>query len=184
VCISLLTLFFSGNVNKESGRKLSQRHHSHRVRTTHVNGVSVFTPFSPFLCLHSPLLTWFFRAMLTRGLFTNQLTGTIPTQLQQIPGLASLDLVTGGNNFCPMTDYSTWAFASTDYPGTNNCTTCASCTCQNGGTCSGGTDQLFSCSCQCGYFGANCELGPGCGYGVHLLFLPQSRTHHDATLPC
>ena len=91
----------------------------------------------------------------TSILADNQLTGTIPTQLMR-RHLGSLFLLSGGNNFCPMTDYSTWA-SQTDYPGTNNCTACANYTCQNNGTCSGGVGQLFTCSCASGYDGVNCQ---------------------------
>jgi len=119
----------------------------------------------PFLLVDIfPLLTWFFffLAILIRALYYNELTGTIPTQLE-IPGLEYLYLLDDvnpvgvGNNFCPMTNYSTWA-QTTDYPFTDDCNACVRFTCQNGGNCFGGFDQLFTCSCEGGYTGANCEI--------------------------
>jgi len=68
-----------------------------------------------------------------------------------------------------MTDYSSWATVSTDYPGTNTCNACVSYTCQNSGTCSGGTNQLFTCTCPSGFSGVTCELGASrCEAGVFV----------------
>jgi len=85
-----------------------------------------------------------------------------------------------------MTNYSTWA-QTTDYPGTNICDACVNYTCQNGGTCSGGIDQLFNCTCPQGIFGANCELLPlACGAGslVHGLCASTSGCTLDSLDRC
>jgi len=74
--------------------------------------------------------------------------------------------VLGTNNICPIYNYSALALA-TDYPGTDNCEACAPFTCQNGGTCSGEQNEIFTCSCPPAFTGVNCET-LGCG-GVDVL---------------
>jgi len=55
-----------------------------------------------------------------------------------------------------MSNYSSWG-VSTDFDGSLNCQACASYTCQNGGTCNGGENQLFTCTCATGFTGVNCQ---------------------------
>ena len=109
-----------------------------------------------FLFLPS-FLSFSRKFLLFRYLRDNDLTGTIPTQLH-ISGLNLLELA-GSNNFCPIANYSVWA-ASNDF--SSQPTVCHACatsfpTCQNGGTCLGGANTAFTCSCAAGYGGANCQ---------------------------
>jgi len=103
--------------------------------------------------------------IMIRYLYDNQLTGTIPTALHSHQ-YEYLYLINGGsgsgNNFCPLISYSSWMASGytsdTDSPSNLTCNACVSFTCQNGGTCSGGINQLFNCTCATGFSGANCEL--------------------------
>jgi len=87
-------------------------------------------------------------------LHNNQLVGPIPPNIPA-PNFRYFFWVGGTNNICPLIDYSGYAFV-TDYPGNNSCSACASFTCQNGGTCTGGMNELFTCECPSGFYGETC----------------------------
>jgi len=109
----------------------------------------------------------------------NQLTSTIPAEIGNLINLQSLFVsfyfplldflylhcfltltlysqrYLGGNNFCPIIDYS--AFASdNDYQG-DDCTSCEINPCENGGNCIGGFQTPFTCECPNDYTGPTCS---------------------------
>jgi len=67
-------------------------------------------------------------------------------------------------------NYTTFA-SSTDYVLYEN-TTCEACPsypiCQNGGTCTGGANQPFDCSCLAGYTDPLCNTSCNCGFGYQV----------------
>jgi len=86
------------------------------------------------------------------SLASNNLTGTIPTQLLQASGLHSLYLAS--NPLCYSADYGTWA-AITDYsPSMQLCRGCID-LCLNGGLCQAGA-VTYTCVCPNGFTGQDC----------------------------
>lgn len=96
---------------------------------------------------------------LHRQLDSNHLTGLVPTYLETMLSLQYLFLA--NNGLCPVADYSLWHSCGLppchDYSA-SSCEACLTYTCLNGGNCTGGTDELFNCTCDPSYYGDNCEI--------------------------
>ena len=112
---------------------------------------------------------------MSSSLNNNRLTGTVPAALASSPAVSLM--LGGSNHYCPIIDYSSWAGGNTDFQAGGECEACADFTCQNGGVCSGGVNELFQCQCQKGFSGVNCEskaasggkLKTGAKVGITLL---------------
>ena len=115
---------------------------------------------------------------------SNQLTGTIPSQLQLPSLLLSGTLFLASNQLCYNVNYTSWA-TTADYTANSFCkaancqyygSTCANpCSCNvTSQACSSGVNGNGSCSCLTGFTGVNCTVcgigyfGPNCVPGIML----------------